>query len=112
MASRIRLGIDETIPVPFSYEERDLILVETMIDPDLQRSFRAAEVDGDRLLVPLTLSDVEDLMGHVAAVVNHTDDRQVERKLGATWERLRAYEDRYEDELSAPRGGWQPRKGT
>ena len=46
-------------------------------------------------------------MGHVAATANHADDRKLERKLLAIWDRLNTYEDRYEDELSAPTGGWK-----
>ncbi len=106
MARRIRIGVDEKIPVPFSFEERDLILAETFIDRSMERAFRLAEVKGARVIVPLSLSDIEDLMGHIAATANHTDDRKLERKLDAVWERLDKYEDRYEDELSAPPGGW------
>ncbi len=105
MLKRTRVGVDEKIPVPFALEERDLILAETFIDMSMDRGFRVAEVKGRRVIVPLTLSDVEDLMGHISATANHADDRKLERKLCAIWDRLNKYEDRYEDELSAPPGG-------
>ncbi|MCP3962309.1 MAG: hypothetical protein GY719_31080 [bacterium] len=107
MTKRIRIGVDDKIPVPFTFKERDLILAETFIDMSMDQAFRVAEVKGGRVVVPLTLSDIEDLMGHVAATANHTDDRQLERKLYAIWERLDKCENRYEDELSAPPGGWK-----
>lgn len=107
MTKRIRIGVDDAIPVPFSFEERDLIVAETFIDMSMDRGFRLAEVKGGRLVVPLTLSDIEDLMGHIAAAANHTADRRLERKLYAIWGRLEKYEDRFEDEHSAPPGGWK-----
>ena len=42
-------------------------------------------------------------MGFVAAEANHTKDRKLERKLYEFWDYLHTFEDRYEDELSAPR---------
>ncbi len=107
MTKRTQIGVDEKIPVPFSLKERDLILAETFIDMSMDRGFRLSEVKGGRVIVPLTLSDVEDLMGHIAATANHADDRKLERQLHAIWDRLNKYEDRYEDELSAPAGGWK-----
>ncbi len=108
MTKRIRIGVDEKIPVSFTFKERDLILAETFIDMSMDQMFRLAEVKAGGVVVPLTLSDIEDLMGHIAASANHTDDRQLERKLYVIWDRLDKYEDRYEDELSAPPGGWKP----
>jgi hypothetical protein len=107
MTTRIRIGVDDKVPVPFTLKERDLIRSETFIDMSMDQAFRLAEVKAGRVVVPLTLSDIEDLMGHLAATVNHTDDRQLEKQLSAVWERLNKYEDRYEDELSAPPGGWK-----
>ncbi len=105
MTRRIRIGVDVKIPVPFALEERDLILAGTLINMSMDRGFRLAEVKGTRAIVPLTLSDIEDLMGHIAATANHADDRKLERDLYAISDRLNKYEDRYEDELSAPTGG-------
>ncbi len=32
MTKRIRIGVDDKIPVAFTFKERDLILAETFID--------------------------------------------------------------------------------
>ena len=109
MTTRIRIGIDDKLPVPFTFKERDLIRSETFIDMSMDRAFGLAEVKAGRVVVPLTLSDIEDLMGHIAATANHTDDRQLKRRLQAIWDRLDKYENRYADELSAPSGGWKSR---
>lgn len=46
------------------------------------------------------LSELDEIQGFVAAVANHTDNSVLRRNLNALFQKLREYEDLYEDELS------------
>jgi hypothetical protein len=103
MVERKKVGEAERLPVELTLEQRTLILDQTFADPELTERLGLAPVAGKKVVVGYTLSDIEELMGFVAAEANHTKDRKLERKLHRLWEYLRTFEDRYEDELSAPR---------
>ncbi len=101
-SKRTKIGVDEKVAVELTLEQRDLILNHTLADPDLTAALGLIAVTGKRIVVGYTLSDIEELMGFVAAEANHTKDRKLERKLDELWGYLRTFEDQYEDELSAP----------
>ena len=103
MVERKKVGEAERLPVELTLEQRTLILDHTFADPELTERLALTPVAGEKVVVGYTLSDIEELMGFVAAEANHTKDRKLERKLRRLWEYLRTFEDRYEDELSAPR---------
>ncbi len=102
-AKRKKIGVDEKVPVQLTMEQRDLILKDTLADPDLTGPLEIAPAAGNKIAVGYTLADIEELMGFVAAEANHTNDRKLERKLDQLWQYLQTFEDQYEDELSAPR---------
>jgi hypothetical protein len=103
MTQRIKVGEDERVPVKLSASQRDLILNHTFVGADVTEPLVAAPLVGTKILVRYTLSDIEDLMGYVAAEANHSEDPKLRRKLEQLYDYLHTFDDRYEDELSAPR---------
>ncbi|PYR92070.1 MAG: hypothetical protein DMF84_14865 [Acidobacteria bacterium] len=82
--------------------ERDLIIERTVIDPELEERLRAAPALGSRIVVQLTLDEVDDLAGHVAAEANHCTESRVRRALEAVYDRLAEIEARFTNEEAAP----------
>ena len=98
--ARIRVGVDEPVPVAITLEERQLICEHTFADPDLTARLRVSEIRNGELRVSYTLSELDDLQGHIAAAANHADNAALERRLDALYGKIRLYEDQFEDELS------------
>ncbi len=88
----------ERIPVRLSPGQRDLILDRTFIDPELQQHLRVAEADGASIVVRLSLDDLDDLLGHVAAEANHSKDAKLGKRLDRLYERLRDVGEAYTDD--------------
>lgn len=100
MRQRKRIGLDEKVPVRITERQRDLILEHTFIGDELIRPLRLAEVKGKYIEVWLSLSDIDELQGWIAAHANHTGDRRLQRDLDRTYARIRKVEDSYMDPLS------------
>jgi hypothetical protein len=83
-------------------QERDLIIERTFIDAQMEERLRAAAPLRSRLIVQLTLDEVDDLAGHVAAEANHCVDLRVRRALEAVYDRLANIEVRFTDEEARP----------
>ena len=62
---------DEPVPIRLSAAQRDLILEETLVGGPLEKLIRDAEVAGSSIVARLTLDDLDELTGHVAAQANH-----------------------------------------
>ena len=46
----------------------------------------------------MSLDDIEELQGHVAAASNHTDTKQLQRRLDKVFEKLDRFLDDYDDQ--------------
>jgi len=68
----------------------------------MEERLRSAAPLGSRLIVQLTLDDVDDLAGHVAAEANHSAEPRVRRALEAVYDRLANIEARFTDEDALP----------
>jgi repressor LexA len=88
--------------VRLTTQERDLILERTFIDDEIRARLRGAASRGSELVVQLTLDDVDDLAGHVAAEANHCSEPRVRRVLDAVYDRLAGIEDTVTDEDIEP----------
>jgi len=55
-------------------------------------------VAGNKIKVMLSLDDIEDLMGFVAAEANHTDDKKLQNTLDKIFTRLNDYLSKYDDQ--------------
>ena len=109
MSKRKHVGVDERIAVKISLRQQRLLLnhVSLLLDQHLEESLREATTDGNQVTVRYTLSDIDDLLGCIAAAANHEENRKVQQELDGLYDRIRAYEDQYHDDLSAPEGGWR-----
>jgi repressor LexA len=93
---RIRPG--QLVDVRLTPQERDLIVERTLIDDEMEARLVAAMARGSNLVVQLTLDDVDDLAGHVAAAANHCSEPRVRRVLDAVCDRLASIEDARTDQ--------------
>ena len=82
----------QLVDVRLTRQERDLILERTLIDDEMEGHLRGATPRGSNLVVNLTLDDVDDLAGHVAAEANHCSEPRVRRVLDAVYDRLASIE--------------------
>ena len=80
------------LPVAFSSKELDECI---MIGEEFGRH---AVVDGKRFRLNLSLDDIEDLQGHVAAEANHTRDAKLRNRLDKIFLKLQGFLDRYDDQ--------------
>lgn len=95
---RKRIKPGQLVDVRLTPQERDLLLERTFIDDEMETRLRGATSRGSSLVVQLTLDDVDDLAGHVAAEANHCSESHVRRVLHAVYDRLASIEDRLTDE--------------
>jgi DNA-binding MarR family transcriptional regulator len=97
-----RIKPEQRVDFRLTPRERDLIIERTLVDPELEERLRAAPALGSRLVVQLTLDDVDDIAGHVAAEANHCAEPRVRRALEAVYDRLAHIEARFTDEEARP----------
>jgi DNA-binding MarR family transcriptional regulator len=95
---RKRIKPGQLVDVRLTPQERDLILERTLIDSEREGRLRGATPRGSNLVVRLTLDDVDDLAGHVAAEANHSPEPRVRRVLDAVSDRLASIEHTFTDE--------------
>lgn len=68
---RKRIKRGQRVAFTLTRHERDLIVERTFVDAEIEERLRNARASGSDLIVDLTLDDVDDLAGHVAAQANH-----------------------------------------
>ncbi len=83
------------IKVLLTQRERDLIQENTLYDPNFAR---LAPLEGKKIRVDMSLDDIEDLQGFIAAEANHTNDKKIQQKLDALFVKLQVFLDTYDDE--------------
>lgn len=86
------------LPVKLSMRERDLVIERAFLDPEVEGALQRAAPVGSKIAMHLTLDDIDDLLGCVAAEANHCDDGAMQRVLDAVCDRLGAILDRHTDE--------------
>jgi len=83
-----------------SKRERDLVIEKAFLDPEVEQALHHAQAAGSKLVARLTLDDIDDLLGCVAAEANHCDDGKIQRVLDAVCDRLGALLDGFSDEVA------------
>jgi len=82
------------LPVKLTLRERELIRDETFYDSDFAKF---AIVDGKGIKVDLSLDEIEEIQGYIAAEANHTENKKLEKKLDRLFNKLQVYLDTYDD---------------
>jgi len=93
--NRKRIPCGTKLPVSFSRKELEDIRELTMIGEEFGQH---AVVEGKRLRLDLSLDDIEDVQGHVAAEANHTRDAKRRQRLDKLFDKFQKFLDRYDDQ--------------
>ena len=89
MRSRNMSGGEVSVSVTVTARERDLLRDETFSDPAYVDRFRKS---GGDWVGRFTTSDLEDILGHLAAAANHAPRAKLRQELDALYERLEVLE--------------------
>lgn len=92
---RKKIPYGTKLPVKLTMCERDLIINETFCDPEYAK---LAVVDGKGIKVDLSLDEIEDIQGYVAAEANHIEDLKLQKELDRLSDKLQVYLDTYDDQ--------------
>ncbi|OQX63371.1 MAG: hypothetical protein B5M56_03445 [Desulfococcus sp. 4484_241] len=76
------------IEIKFTPQERDLIVDHPFADLELTKALKIAQVRGKYLIARYSIDELDDLLGFIAAVANHTEDKQLEKKFDRLYEKL------------------------
>jgi hypothetical protein len=93
MKKRIRYGTK--LPVKLTLQERDLIRNETLCNPDFARF---AVIEGKGVILNLSLDDIEEIQGYIAAEANQTKSRKLQKNLDRLFSKFQVYLDTYDDQ--------------
>jgi hypothetical protein len=99
--NRQKIEYGQPIEVAITPRQRSLILEHAMGGPEVTGPLRMAVVKGKKLIVKLTLDDLDEIIGYIAAEANHTDDKKLQKELDHLYERLKTTMESYDD------GMWQ-----
>lgn len=83
------------LPMALTLRERDLIRDETFCDPGFTK---CAVVDGTGIRVELSLDEIEEIQGYVAAAANHTNNAKLRKELDRLFAKFQEYLDTYDDQ--------------
>lgn len=89
-----KIAYGTKLPVYFSQAELDAIREQTPA-PDFAKR---AVLDGKRLRVDLSLDDVEEIQGYVAAEANHTHSAHLRKRLDKLFLKFQKFLDTYDDQ--------------
>jgi hypothetical protein len=81
--------------VKLTLQERDLIRNETLCNPDFARF---AVIEGKGVILNLSLDDIEEIQGYIAAEANHTKSRKLQKNLDRLFSKFQVYLDTYDDQ--------------
>lgn len=83
------------LPVTLTVRERDLIRDETFCDPAFAK---CATVVGTGIRMDLSLDEIEEIQGYVAAAANHTNNSNLRNELDRLFDKLQVFLDTYDDQ--------------
>jgi hypothetical protein len=92
---RKRIPSGTKLPVMLTLRERDFIQEETFCDPGFAKC-AVAESTGIR--VELSLDEIEDIQGYVAAAANHTKNSKRRKELDRLFDKFQVFLDTYDDQ--------------
>jgi len=96
MSNKIKLQSGQTVSLKLTPEERELLLENLIFDDaDLEPKIRLVVAGSQE--IQLTLAELKNLEGCVAAVANHTKDRRLEKKLYRIGDRIKGLLELFEE---------------
>ena len=95
--NRKHIAPTDTVEVRLSVSDKELILTETFMEPELMEGLVPVSGKSDQLTCQFTLDDIEDMLGHIAAAANHAPSKKLERELDAIYGQLDALQRSYDD---------------
>jgi hypothetical protein len=93
--ARTAIPYGSKLPVTLTLRERDLIRDETFCNPGFTK---CAVVDGTGIKVELSLDEIEEIQGSVAASANHSNNAKLRKELDRLFAKFQEYLDTYEDQ--------------
>jgi hypothetical protein len=93
--ARTAIPYGSKLPVALTLRERDLIRDETFCDAGFAK---CAVVDGTGIKVELSLDEIEEIQGYVAAAANHTNNEKLRKKPDRLFAKFQEYLDAYDDQ--------------
>lgn len=93
--ARTAIPYGSKLPVTLTLRERDLIRDETFCNPGFAK---CAVVEGTGIKVELSLEEIEEIQGYVAAEANHTNNAKLQKELDRLSAKFQEYLDAYEDQ--------------
>jgi hypothetical protein len=96
MSAKKQIQVDEKVPLNLTAAERKLVLDGvTLLDDEFEQIIRETPT-GKPVMV--TLDDLDDFGGYIAAEANHCEDKKKEKKLDAIFEKIQQLLGTYTDE--------------
>ena len=92
---RKKIPYGTKLPVKLTLQERDLIRNETLCNSDFARF---AVIEGKGVILNLSLDDIEEIQGYIAAEANHTKSRKLQKNLDRLFSKFQVYLDTYDDQ--------------
>ncbi len=92
---RKKIPYGTKLPVKLTLRERDLIRNETLCNPDFAKF---AVIDGKGIKIDLSLDDIEEMQGYIAAEANHTENKKLQKELDRLFKKFQVYLDTYDDQ--------------
>ncbi len=96
MPTKKQIQPGEKVPFKLTATEQKLVLEDLMcLDHEYEQIIRDTPAGKP---VMLTLDDLEDFAGYIAAEANHCDDSKKQKKLDTVFDKIQSVMDRYTDE--------------
>jgi hypothetical protein len=93
--NRKQIPYGTKLPVNLTLRERDLIRDETFCTPDFAKF---AVVEDKGIKVDMSLDDIEEIQGYIAAEANHTENKKLQKELDRVFDKLQVFLDTYDDQ--------------
>ena len=93
--ARKKIPYGTKLPVVLTIKERNTVRDKTLGDPTFGNF---GVVKGKNIRLMLSLDDIEDAQGYIAAEANNTKDKKFEKELDRIFDKLQVFLDQYADQ--------------
>ena len=92
---RKKISPGDKIPVKLTVNQRDLIREHTLYNPNFAE---LAAADGKDIRIEMTLDDIDEILGYIAAEANHCDNAKTRKLLDALYDKFEEILEQYDDQ--------------